>query len=381
MKEEVIAFTDPKSPVSEMFKTLRTNIQFMNTNKPLKTLLVTSTLPGEGKSWTAANLAVTFAQAGKKVLLIDADMRKGRQFNIFEVPPTPGLSNYLSGVIDGENVDYELERFIKGTELDNLSIMPAGNVPPNPTELLVSEKMINLIKKVDEMYDITIFDGTPGLLVADASILSRIVDSTIIVTAHNETKIDNVSEVKKAIENIGGKVAGVVINKIPISAKKYENTYYYGHTSPAIVNDKKKKKHNMGKQFFKQEETMQEHQENIIEKIYNKSEQKEDEYEEPTIKQIEEPAEEIKKKEETKPIEEKPQASEEDKEEYVKPKLSWEEEAESAYEQIKHQINSEISKPEPKSEYTLDQTQNVLDQINKYLDEQKNNLKNGGKND
>ena len=126
MKDEVIAFTDPKSPVSEMFKTLRTNIQFMNSNKPLKTLLVTSTLPGEGKSWTAANLAVTFAQAGKNVLIIDADMRKGRQFSIFDVPPTPGLSNYLSGVIDGESGEYELNEFIIKTEIDNLYIIPAS---------------------------------------------------------------------------------------------------------------------------------------------------------------------------------------------------------------------------------------------------------------
>ena len=528
MKEEVIAFTDPKSPVSEMFKTLRTNIQFMNTNKPLKTLLVTSTLPGEGKSWTVANLAVTFAQAGKNVLIIDADMRKGRQFGIFEVPPTPGLSNYLSGVIDGESGNYELERFIHKTELDNLFLMPAGNVPPNPTELLVSEKMINLIGMVNNKYDITIFDGTPGLLVADASIISRIVDSSIIVTAHNETKIDNVSEVKKAIENIGGKVAGVVINKIPVSAKKYENTYYYGHTAPAVIHDKKKQKLNLRKQFFKEEKEEQkknktkEQQESILEKIHNKFEKKEEpkqedkqeeivepiiessatekpqediitepveriimpepekvepeqEYkqevnepqeqiipevqpeeevqrseenneikpQEQTISKEQEPEEEVKQEEakheiepqvqtlyEEQPEEEvhhveenneiKPQeqtipevqqpgkhanqeeiryeAEQNQNEEaygYVEPKLSWETEieaeAESAYEQIKREINTigYEQKEEPKventpnqnTEYTLDKTQEILNEINKYLDEQKSNLNNGGNND
>ena len=100
MRKEVITHQDPKSPISEIFKTLRTNIQFMSTKGKLKTILVTSTLPGEGKSWVSSNLAVTFAQAGKRVVLIDADMRKGRQYTIFGVSPRPGLSNYLSGIID-----------------------------------------------------------------------------------------------------------------------------------------------------------------------------------------------------------------------------------------------------------------------------------------
>ena len=94
MRKEIITFRDPKSPISEVFRTLRTNIQFMNTKNRLKSILITSISPSEGKSWTAANLAVTFAQAGKKVILIDCDMRKGRQFSIFGVPPTPGISNF-----------------------------------------------------------------------------------------------------------------------------------------------------------------------------------------------------------------------------------------------------------------------------------------------
>ncbi|MBR3249263.1 MAG: polysaccharide biosynthesis tyrosine autokinase [Clostridia bacterium] len=253
MRKELIVYNDPKSPVSEMFKTLRTNIQFMNSDKELKTLLVSSTLPGEGKSWTAANLAVTFAQAGKKVLIIDADMRKGRQFSIFGISPTPGLSNYLSGVVDGEKKERNLDEFVQKTDIENLYVMPAGNVPPNPSELLVSEKMIELNKKVKELYDITIFDGTPSLLVTDAPILSRIVDSTILVTAHNETKIDNVARVKKSIENVGGKVAGVVVNKIPVSASKYEGTYYYGgygSTAPIVINEKQSKHSKTHFDFF-----------------------------------------------------------------------------------------------------------------------------------
>ena len=139
MKKEVIAHKNPKSPISEVFRTLRTNIQFMNVNKKMKTLLVTSTFPSEGKSWVASNLAVTFAQAGKKVVLIDADMRKGRQYAIFGVSPKPGLSNFLSQVEIDENgnLSGSIENYIQTTEVENLYVITAGNVPPNPSELLV----------------------------------------------------------------------------------------------------------------------------------------------------------------------------------------------------------------------------------------------------
>lgn len=233
MKKELITHEDPKSPVSEMFRALRTNIQFMNTDEEIDTILITSTLPGEGKSWVASNLAVTFAQTGKKVILIDADMRKGRQYNIFGVSPRPGLSNYLSGVINGEKIknSKNINLFVKQTQIDNLYLIPAGNVPPNPSELLVSQKMNKLIKDLKQEYDVIIFDGTPSLLVADAIILSRSVDTTLIISAYKETKMDNLDKVKKTIENVGGSVAGVILNKIPISSKKYEETYYYGNSS------------------------------------------------------------------------------------------------------------------------------------------------------
>lgn len=233
MKKELIAHRDPKSPVSEVFRTLRTNIQFMNTNNKLKTLLVTSTLPGEGKSWVTANLAVTFAQAGKKVIMVDADMRKGRQYTIFEVSPRPGLSNYLSGFDSntGEEISEDLANYIQDTQIPNLYIIPAGNIPPNPSELLISTKMVNLLDRLKELCDLVIIDGTPCELVTDAIILSRIVDSTVIVTAHKQTKKDDLQKIVTNIQNVGGKIAGIVLNKIPVSAKKYEQSYYYGSTT------------------------------------------------------------------------------------------------------------------------------------------------------
>lgn len=233
MRKELIAQRDPKSPVSETFRTLRTNIQFMNTNNKLKTLLITSTSPEEGKSWVASNLAVTFAHAGKKVILIDADMRKGRQYTIFEVSPRPGLSNYLSGIDSNseENSMDEIIDYIQETEVKNLYVISAGNIPPNPSELLITPKMVNLLDKLKQVSDIVIIDSTPCELVTDSVILSRLVDSTVIVTAHKQTKKDALQKIVTNIQNVGGKIAGIVLNKIPVSAKRYEQSYYYGSTS------------------------------------------------------------------------------------------------------------------------------------------------------
>ena len=240
MKKEVIAHKDPKSPISEVFRTLRTNIQFMSSSKKMKTLLVTSTFPGEGKSWVTSNLAVTFAQAGKRVILIDADMRKGRQYAIFGVSPKPGLSNLLAEYdIDLNNPEQILD-YVQETEVENLFVISAGNVPPNPSELLVSQEMSKVLEELRKMCDIVIVDGTPCELVTDSVILSRMVDTTIVVTAHKMTKKDALQRVVKNIKNVGGNLAGVVINKVPISTKKYgEKYYYYGHN-----NGEQHKKHN-----------------------------------------------------------------------------------------------------------------------------------------
>ena len=235
LKKELIVHRDPKSPVSEVFRTLRTNIQFMNTNKKLKTLLITSTFPSEGKSWVSSNLAVTFAQAGNKVILIDADMRKGRQYTIFGASPRPGLSNYLSGMDEKNPDEIDISKYIQKTEVENLLIMTAGNIPPNPSELLVSEQMIKLLDELKEICDIVIIDGTPCELVTDAIILSRIVDSTVIVTAYKETKKDNLEKIIRNIQNVGGHLAGVVVNKIPVSVKKYNENYYYESTSGSTI--------------------------------------------------------------------------------------------------------------------------------------------------
>ena len=236
MKRELITQRDPKSPVSEVFRTLRTNIQFMNANKKLKTLLITSTFPSEGKSWVASNLAVTFAQADNKVILIDADMRKGRQYTIFGASPRPGLSNYLSGMDVEDGQEPDVTDYLQKTDIENLLIMTAGNIPPNPSELLVSPQMNKLLEDLKQACDIIIIDGTPCELVTDSVILSRIVDSTVIVTAHKETKKENLEKIIRNIQHVGGHLAGVVVNKMPISVKKYNEKYYYNSATGSTLN-------------------------------------------------------------------------------------------------------------------------------------------------
>ena len=285
MKKEIITFREPKSPISEVFRTLRTNVQFANTKRKLKSLLITSTTPSEGKSWVSANLAVAFAQAGKKVILVDCDMRKGRQFSIFGVAPTPGLSNYLSGInSNGEESNSNILSYLKETEVENLYLITAGNIPPNPSELLVSEQMIEAVEELKSICDLVIFDGTPSSLVTDAIIISRYVDTTLIVSAYKTTKMDDLEKVKRDIENVGGKIAGVVINKIPISQKQYYATYYYGNPNLKIKNEKTQKltKEEEELQVERRRQELKEKSRNAIRqnkitnKIEDKIEEKED---------------------------------------------------------------------------------------------------------
>lgn len=228
MKREIITRADPKSPVSEVFRTLRTNLQYMKKSNSCQTLVITSTVQGEGKSFVAANLAVTFAQASKKTLIIDADMRRPRQHNIFGVDMFPGLSNYLSGInLSRSRHETSIKECIYATKIDNLYMMPSGNIPPNPSELLQSRKLNALLDEIEPNFDVIIFDGAPCLLVTDSTIISRVVDATILVASQNKTKMDDLKEAKRRINHVGGHIAGVVLNRVKVSKAKYSEKYYY----------------------------------------------------------------------------------------------------------------------------------------------------------
>lgn len=232
MKRELISQVDPKSPVSEVFRALRTNLQFMNRSKNSQTILITSTVQAEGKSWTTANLATTFAQTGRRVVIVDADMRKPRQHKIFSCKMCPGLSNYLSEINEiGKRERINFKDCIQATEVENLFLLPSGNIPPNPSELLLSENLEELIRDLSNEFDVVLFDGAPCLLVTDSTIISRMVGATVLVASYKYTKIDDLKQAKKRIKSVGGNLVGVVLNRVEISSKKYANKYYYAETT------------------------------------------------------------------------------------------------------------------------------------------------------
>ncbi|WP_243388205.1 CpsD/CapB family tyrosine-protein kinase [Bacillus kexueae] len=206
----------PKSPVSEQYRTIRTNIQFSAVDEEVKTILVTSGSPGEGKSTTAANLAVVFAQQGKRVLLIDADLRKPTAHYTFRVENIYGLTRVLTRQVT-------LQEAIQPCEVENLDILTSGPIPPNPAELLSSQHMKEFINEVKGIYDMIIFDTPPVLAVADAQILSNHVDGSILVVWSGKTELELAQKAKEALSVGKGKLLGVVLN----GKKKKDSQYYY----------------------------------------------------------------------------------------------------------------------------------------------------------
>lgn len=222
MYSELVLNDDPKAVISETIRTLRTNLQFASVDKELHTILITSSMPGEGKSFIAANLAVAFAQSGSKVLLVDCDIRKGRQHYIFGSHNKKGLSNLLL-----EDIKTKYDEYINETKIKNLSVMFRGMTPPNPSELLASDKNKELISILKANYDIVIYDSAPinaGL--TDSLIMSRLVDGVVIVSACKSTPKNLLMNTKKSLQNANANILGVVLNRANGGAKKYYGHYY-----------------------------------------------------------------------------------------------------------------------------------------------------------
>ena len=225
-KEELLIEKNPKSVVSESIKELRTNLQFSSVDNEMKTILVTSSLPGEGKSFISANLAVAFAQLGKRVLLVDCDMRKGRQHKMFKVPNLSGLSDLLIDDVKEMN-GYIIKGEFGKMKIDKLSLITRGTVPPNPSELLNSRKNKLLIKLLKEKYDFVIFDGAPCNGLTDSIIMSTLVDQVLIVTSEGKTPKDILEETRKSLENVNAPITGIVLNKINKKSSAYGRYYSY----------------------------------------------------------------------------------------------------------------------------------------------------------
>ena len=218
----LITREDPKSPISEAYRTLRTSIMYsMVDGDNAKTIMVSSPGPGEGKTTTVANLAITYANLGKKTLLIDADLRKPIIDKVFDLDKDNGLTSYITGNSSANDI-------IQKTEIDNLEIISSGITPPNPSELLNSDKMEKLIDRLQSKYDVVLIDTPPMIAVTDALVLSKIVDNFILVCRSDVTQKGALDRSIKSLKQVGGKFDGTVLNAIS-EGNNYGSGYYYNY--------------------------------------------------------------------------------------------------------------------------------------------------------
>ncbi len=231
--ESIIAFTSPRDPLSEAYRVLRTNLGFSAIDGALRSIVVTSGSPGEGKSTTAANLAIVMAQAGKRVVIIDSDLRRPVQHKILSVGNNRGLTTAL---LDNETpVTFHLQN----TKIKGLRILSSGPIPPNPAEILSSQRMQNLIDELYDEADVLVFDTPPVLTVTDAAVLSPQVDGTLFVVQVGKTRRDTLVQAVERVMKTNAHPLGVVLNRIKPSHGGY---YYYQYYDTYAQDDKKQKK-------------------------------------------------------------------------------------------------------------------------------------------
>ncbi|MGH4140131.1 CpsD/CapB family tyrosine-protein kinase [Clostridium sp.] len=222
MLKKMITLKNPKSRSAEAFRTLRTNIQFSSLDKEFKSIVITSSGAGEGKSTVLSNLAITMAESGKTVILVDCDFRKPSIHKKMGITNSVGLTNILVQ-------DVKKEECIVKTDVNNLSILTSGPIPPNPAELLGTQKMKNFMEILKSEYDIVLIDAPPVLAVTDAQILATIADGVIFVASYGEAQKDALVDAKELIDKVGGKILGIVFNKVPEAVSGYYGKYYKGY--------------------------------------------------------------------------------------------------------------------------------------------------------
>lgn len=221
--EQLVTANDPKSPAAEAFRTLRTNLQFSSLDDPVKTMLVTSSGPGEGKTTITANLGAAFAQAGKNVIVVGADMRKPTLHNVFHLDNRIGLSNVLTGHV-------QLQDALQDTDQSGVRLLASGPIPPNPAELLGTQRMRELIQEMTRVADLVIFDAPPVIAVTDAGVLAQLVDGTLFVVSLGSTPREVAQAAKEQLEQVGARVLGAVVNRLENASGYYYYYYnsYYG---------------------------------------------------------------------------------------------------------------------------------------------------------
>lgn len=211
----------PLQPIAEAFRNLRTSIQFSSLDHPARTLLITSPLPTDGKTFTAANLATVIAQGGKSVILVDADLRHPTLNRLFGMPKEPGLTAALLSPDERASA-------LRQTEIEGLRIVTSGSHPPNPAELLASERMREFISWLEDEADVVILDSPPVLMVTDAAVLSNLADGTLLIVSYGDTRKPAAIQAVERLTSVGGKVLGVVLNRLSASGDGY---YYYYYCS------------------------------------------------------------------------------------------------------------------------------------------------------
>lgn len=230
---KLVTQNDPKNPAAEAYRVIRTGIQFAQAGKELQTIALTSCTPNEGKSTTIANLAVVLTQAGKSVLLIDCDMRNPTVHKNFNLSNKVGLSSCIS-------MDTALSDAVQKTSIEGLYALTGGVIPPNPSELLGSEQMKNVLQRAKEQYDYVLIDTPPVMPVTDALIVSRFVDGMILVIASAEVKVEMARDVKNQLVNAGANILGVVLNKVRSEHHGYGYGYYYYYGNDSEKHKKSK---------------------------------------------------------------------------------------------------------------------------------------------
>lgn len=213
-------------PVEEAYKTLRTNIRFFSIENRIQTIVVTSSVPGEGKTTTAINLALAMAQGGHRTILVDCDLRKPRIHKAFGISNSKGLSNVLISEDTFDSALYEVA--INEKKVENLFVLPAGMNAPNPSELLGSYIMKRLIHAIKMDFEYIILDTPPVLLVTDAQILSQYADGCLLVVASGKVHMEDAMKAKSLLMNVNAKILGVVLNKVKLRKKRRYYDYYYG---------------------------------------------------------------------------------------------------------------------------------------------------------
>ena len=218
--KELILKKAPKSPVSEAYRGIRTNLEFANIDRNFRTIMATSSTAGEGKTTTLCNVAAAMADNGSRVLILDADLRKPRLHKFFELSNTSGLTDIL---LSGD--DYR--KYLKGIDYPNIDVITAGSTPKNPSELLSSESMKKFMDTVRADYDYVMIDTAPVVPVTDAVIMSTYIDGVIIVCSSGNINIEMAKKARESLTRVGANILGVVLNRVPVEAKKYAYYYYY----------------------------------------------------------------------------------------------------------------------------------------------------------